>query len=101
MVTWRWNSDTQVIEAQIVNSSGEVPEDGFISIAENGANPHVSINHIDNTIDNYRETEKRINQIDDEITKSEMKIRIFRRDNSIRDMKKEIKNVVDKENNFK
>lgn len=58
-------------------------------------------NNIDNTIDNYNEAEKRINQIDDEIKKQEMEIENFRRENSIRNMKKEIKNVIDKENDFK
>lgn len=37
-------------------------------------------NTIDNTIDNYRETEKRINEIDDEIKKSEMEIQNLRRE---------------------
>ena len=58
-------------------------------------------NTIDNTIDNYRETEKRINEIDDEIKKSEMEIQNLRREQSIRNLNKEINNVVDKENNFK
>lgn len=58
-------------------------------------------NNIDNAIDNYAETEKRINQIDDEVKKQEMEIENFRRENSIRNMKKEIKNAVDKENDFK
>lgn len=58
-------------------------------------------NTIDNTIDNYRETEKRINEIDDEIKKSEMEIQNLRRQQSIRNLNKEINNVVDKENNFK
>lgn len=58
-------------------------------------------NNIDNTIDNYRETEKRISQVDDEVKKQEMEIQNFRRENAIRNLNKEIKNVVDKENNFK
>ncbi len=58
-------------------------------------------NTIDNTMENYRETEKRINSADDEVKKSEMELRNFRRENSIRNMKEEIKDVVDKENNFK
>lgn len=58
-------------------------------------------NTIDNTMENYRETEKRINSADDEVKKSEMELRNFRRENSIRSMKEEIKDVVDKENNFK
>lgn len=43
-----WESDNS-IEAQIVKSSGEVPLDGFISIAENGMYPHVSTNNYDDS----------------------------------------------------
>jgi septal ring factor EnvC (AmiA/AmiB activator) len=58
-------------------------------------------NTIDNTMENYRETEKRINSVDDETKESEMELRNFRRENSIRNLKEQIKDVVDKENRFK
>jgi|BioPla2DNA2_1021312.scaffolds.fasta_scaffold77564_2 hypothetical protein len=58
-------------------------------------------NTIDNTLDNQRETEKRINQTDDEVKRDEMKAQNFRRENSVKNMEKEIKNVLDKENNYK
>ncbi|NLK64837.1 MAG: S-layer homology domain-containing protein, partial [Tissierellia bacterium] len=44
IVTWERDYN---IEAQIVKSSGEVPDNGFISIATNGEIPHVSINNSD------------------------------------------------------
>ena len=46
IVTWRIDEDKD-IEAQIVNSLGEVPENGFISIAKKGNEPHVSLNNFD------------------------------------------------------
>jgi len=52
-------------------------------------------------LDNQRETEKRINQTDDEVKRDEMKAQNFRRENSVKNMEKEIKNVLDKENNYK
>ncbi|MFA6782965.1 MAG: hypothetical protein WCR90_07120 [Sedimentibacter sp.] len=58
-------------------------------------------NTIDNTIVNQGETEKRINQAYNEDKKAEMEAQNLRRETSIINMKKEIKNVVDKENNFK
>ena len=58
-------------------------------------------NTIDNTIVNQGETEKRINQAYNEDKKAEMEAQNLRRETSIINMKKEIKNVVDKENNSK
>lgn len=58
-------------------------------------------NTIDNTIVNQGETEKRINQAYNEDKKAEMEAQNLRRETSIINMKKEIKNVVDKENNLK
>lgn len=58
-------------------------------------------NTIDKTMENHRETEKRINSVDDEVKKSEMELRNFRRQNSIRNLKEQISDLVDKKNNFK
>lgn len=58
-------------------------------------------NTIDNTMDNYRETEKRIKQVEDEVKKMEMKIQNLKRENSIRNLNKQIKDAVDTENNFR
>ena len=58
-------------------------------------------NTIDKTIVNQGETETRINQAYNEDKKAEMEAQNLRRETSIINMKKEIKNVVDKENNFK
>lgn len=58
-------------------------------------------NDIENTEFNVRQTEKMINSVDDEIVKSELELRNFRRDNSLRNMKENIENEYDKENNFK
>lgn len=58
-------------------------------------------NTIDNTMDNHRETEKRICQIEDEVKKNEMEIQNFKRENSIRNLNNQIKNAVDTENNFR
>ena len=58
-------------------------------------------NDIENTEFNARQTEKMIDSIDDEIVKSELELRNFRRENSIRNMKENIENEYDKENNFK
>lgn len=58
-------------------------------------------NDIENTEFNVRQTEKMINSVDDEIVKSELELRNFRRNNSLRNMKENIENEYDKENNFK
>ncbi|MGD9567127.1 MAG: hypothetical protein AB7V48_02205 [Sedimentibacter sp.] len=58
-------------------------------------------NDIENTEFNVRQTEKMINNVDDEIVKSELELRNFRRENSLRNMKENIENEYDKENNFK
>ena len=58
-------------------------------------------NIIDNTMDNYRETEKRIRQVEDEVKKMEMEIQNLKRENSIRNLNKQIKDTVDTENNFR
>lgn len=58
-------------------------------------------NDINNTIENQRETEKLINQVNDEELKTQLEIRNMRREQSLRSMKKEIKDVYDKDNNYK
>lgn len=58
-------------------------------------------NDIDNAEFNQRQTEKMINQVDDEVLKTELELRNFRREQSMRNMKQDIKNEYDKENNFK
>jgi len=58
-------------------------------------------NDIENTEFNVRQTEKMIDSIDDEIVKSELELRNFRRENSLRNTKENIENEYDKENNFK
>ncbi|MDD2494320.1 MAG: small acid-soluble spore protein Tlp [Tissierellia bacterium] len=57
---------------------------------------------INNTIENHRETERLINQVDDEAFKTELQIRNMRREQSLRSMKKDLKDeVIDKNNNYK
>lgn len=58
-------------------------------------------NDIENTEFNMRQTEKMIDNVDDEILRSELELKNFRRENSLDSMKKNIKNEYDKENNFK
>ena len=58
-------------------------------------------NDIENTEFNYRQTEKLANQVDDEVLKTELELKNFRREQSLRNMKQDIKNEYDKENNIK
>ena len=58
-------------------------------------------NDIENTEFNMRQTEKMINSIDDDIVKSELELRNFRREENLRNMKQDIENEYDKENNIK
>lgn len=58
-------------------------------------------NDIENTEFNMRQTEKLINTVDDEIVKSELELRNFRREQNLNNMKKDIENEFDKENNYK
>ena len=58
-------------------------------------------NDIENTERNYREDEKTINQIDDEEVKTDLQLKNFRREHSLKNMKSNIQNEYDKENNFK
>lgn len=58
-------------------------------------------NDIENTEFNMRQSDKMIDSIDDEIVKSELELRNFRREQSLRNMKQNIENEYDKENNIK
>jgi len=58
-------------------------------------------NDIENTEFNYRQTEKLANQVDDEVLKTELELKNFKREQSLRNMKQDIKNEYDKENNIK
>ncbi|MDW5299268.1 MAG: hypothetical protein SA378_03910 [Sedimentibacter sp.] len=58
-------------------------------------------NDIENTEFNYRQTEKLANQVDDEVLKTELELKNFRREQSLRNMKQDIENEYDKENNIK
>jgi len=58
-------------------------------------------NDIENTEFNYRQTEKLMNNVDDEALKTELQIKNMRREQSLRNMKNDIQNEYDKENNFK
>lgn len=58
-------------------------------------------NDIENTEFNMRQSDKMIDSIDDEIVKSELELRNFRREQSLRNMKQSIENEYDKENNIK
>ena len=58
-------------------------------------------NDIENTERNYREDEKTIDQIDDEEVKADLQLKNFRREHSLKNMKSNIQNEYDKENNFK
>jgi small acid-soluble spore protein (thioredoxin-like protein) len=58
-------------------------------------------NDIENTEFNMRQTEKMISSVDNELVKSELELQNFRREQSLRNMKKNIENEYDKENNIK
>ncbi len=58
-------------------------------------------NDIKNTEKNYRETEKLMDQIYDDVIKTDLQIKNMRREQSLKSMKKDITNEYDKENNFK
>lgn len=58
-------------------------------------------NDIENTERNYREDEKTLNQIGDEEVKADLQLKNFRRENALNNMKSNIQNEYDKENNFK
>lgn len=58
-------------------------------------------NDIENAEINMRQTEKIISSINDETVKSELELENFRRESSLRNMKKNIENEYDKENNIK
>lgn len=58
-------------------------------------------NDIENTEFNLRQTEKMVNTVNDEVVKQELELRNFRREQNLRNMKHDIKNEYDKENNFK
>jgi len=58
-------------------------------------------NDIENAERNYREDEKTIDQIDDEEVKADLQLKNFRREHSLKNMKSNIQNEYDKENNFK
>lgn len=59
-------------------------------------------NNINNTITNYRETEEIINNNDDNKQKMELEEKNKRREQSLKNMKKEIKDeAMDKENGYK
>ncbi len=58
-------------------------------------------NDIENTERNYRQDEKTIDQIDDEEVKADLQLKNFRREHSLKNMKSNIQNEYDKENNFK
>ncbi|HBV67827.1 MAG TPA: hypothetical protein DEF04_06345 [Clostridiales bacterium] len=58
-------------------------------------------NDIENTERNYREDEKTLNQISDEEVKADLQLKNFRREHALNNMKSNIQNEYDKENNFK
>jgi small acid-soluble spore protein (thioredoxin-like protein) len=59
-------------------------------------------NHIDNTIANYRETEKVIDSIDDGEQKNDLLEKNIRREQSVKSMRKEIRDeAIDKKNGYK
>lgn len=58
-------------------------------------------NDIENTERNYREDEKTLNQIGDEEVKADLQLKNFRREHALNNMKSNIQNEYDKENNFK
>jgi small acid-soluble spore protein (thioredoxin-like protein) len=58
--------------------------------------------HIDNTIANYRETEKVIDSIDDGEQKNDLLEKNIRREQSVKSMRKEIRDeAIDKKNGYK
>lgn len=54
-----------------------------------------------NTEANYRETEKLMNEIYDDVIKTDLQIKNMRREQTLKNLKKDISNEYDKENNFK
>jgi len=58
-------------------------------------------NDIENTERNYREDEKTLNQIGDEEVKADLQLKNFRREHALNNMKSNIQNEYDKENNVK
>lgn len=59
-------------------------------------------NNIDNTIANYRETEDKIKLVDDPTQKKEMQAKNERREQSLQNMKEEIKDEAkNRKNNYK
>lgn len=58
-------------------------------------------NDIKNTEVNYRETEKLMDQIYDDVIKTDLQIKNMKREQSLKSMKKDIDNEYDKDNNFK
>lgn len=58
-------------------------------------------NDIENTEINMRQTEKLIHSTNDESIKSKLELQNFRREQSLRNMKENIENEYDKENNIK
>jgi len=59
-------------------------------------------NNINNTISNYRETEDLINNVDSDKEKQDLEEKNQRREQSIKNMKKEIKDeAIDKKNGYK
>ncbi len=58
-------------------------------------------NDIENTERNFREDEKTLNQIGDEEVKADLQLKNFRREHALNNMKSNIQNEYDKENNFK
>lgn len=71
----------------------------------NSENKRDTINKMKNDIENaefnMRQTEKMINTVDDDVLKQDLELRNFRRERSIKNMKQNIENEFDKENNFK
>lgn len=58
-------------------------------------------NDIKNTEQNYRETEKLMDEIYDDVIKTDLQIKNMRREQTLKSMKKDISNEYDKGNNFK
>ncbi len=59
-------------------------------------------NNIDNTIANYRETKDKIKLVDDPTQKRELEAKNERREQSLQNMKEEIKDEArDRKNNYK
>lgn len=58
-------------------------------------------NDIKNTEANYRETEKLMDQIYDDVIKTDLQIKNMRREQNLKSIKEDITNEYDKDNNFK